>query len=100
MEPRKPQWNGKVGGVDGDWATVGSSDWDGLSLFLNQEANVVVRDRAFAATVRAHIARGMADGVIVHHDEFAHVGWVRRTGYGIAYFFYKLTMRIFAMGYA
>jgi cardiolipin synthase len=100
IEYRKTQLHAKVAVVDDDWATVGSSNCDGLSLFLNQEANVVVRDKAFAASVREHIVRGMADGVIVHREDFAHVGWVRRTGYGVAYFFYKLTMRIFAMGYA
>ena len=40
----------KVAVVDGDWATVGSSNIDPLSLLLNLEANVVVRDADFAAT--------------------------------------------------
>jgi len=39
----------KVAVVDGDWATVGSSNIDPLSLLLNLEANVIVRDEAFAA---------------------------------------------------
>ena len=34
----------KVALVDDDWATVGSSNIDPLSLLLNLEANVVVRD--------------------------------------------------------
>lgn len=99
IEYRKTQLHAKVAVVDDDWSTVGSSNCDGLSLFLNQEANVVVKDQAFAASVRAHIERGMADGVIVHRDDFAHVGWARRAGYEVAYFFYKLAMRIFAMDY-
>ena len=37
----------KVALVDDDWATVGSSNIDPLSLLLNLEANVVVRDPAF-----------------------------------------------------
>jgi cardiolipin synthase len=37
----------KVALVDHDWATVGSSNIDPLSLLLNLEANVVVRDVAF-----------------------------------------------------
>jgi cardiolipin synthase len=86
--------------VDDDWSTVGSSNCDGLSLFLNQEANIVVKDAGFAATMRAHILGGIADGVPVCAEEFEHVGWARRAGYEIAYFFYKLTMRIFAIGYA
>ncbi len=38
----------KVAVVDDDWATVGSSNIDPLSLLLNLEANVVVRDPDFA----------------------------------------------------
>jgi cardiolipin synthase len=41
--------HGKVAVVDDDWATVGSSNLDPLSLSLNLEANVIVRDRVFAA---------------------------------------------------
>jgi cardiolipin synthase len=37
----------KVALVDNDWATVGSSNIDPLSLLLNLEANVIVRDAAF-----------------------------------------------------
>jgi len=39
--------HGKVALVDDDWATVGSSNLDPLSLSLNLEANVIVRDRTF-----------------------------------------------------
>ncbi len=41
----------KVGLVDSEWATVGSSNIDPLSLLLNLEANVVVYDPEFAATL-------------------------------------------------
>jgi cardiolipin synthase len=100
IEYRKTQLHAKVAVVDDDWATVGSSNCDGLSLFLNQEANVVVRDAAFARVMRDHIERGIADGVVIHRTDFANVGWLRRIGYGAAYHLYRLTMRIFAMGYA
>jgi cardiolipin synthase len=39
--------HGKVAVMDGIWATVGSSNLDPLSLSLNLEANVVIRDRDF-----------------------------------------------------
>ena len=39
--------HGKVALVDGEWATVGSSNLDPLSLSLNLEANVIIRDRGF-----------------------------------------------------
>lgn len=98
VEYHKTQLHAKVAVIDDDWATVGSSNCDGLSLFLNQEANVVVKDAAFSATLRAYIEQGIADGVPVHEDDFAHIGRVRRLGYEIAYVLYKLAMRVFAMG--
>ena len=101
IEYRKTQLHAKVAVIDDDWSTVGSSNCDGLSLFLNQEANVVVKDKGFALTMREHILHGMADGgVEVCLAEFENVGWVRRASYEAAYILYKLTMRIFAMGYA
>lgn len=39
--------HGKVALVDEDWSTVGSSNLDPLSLSLNLEANVLIRDRTF-----------------------------------------------------
>ncbi|CRM03615.1 MULTISPECIES: cardiolipin synthase ClsB [Pseudomonas] len=39
--------HGKVALVDDEWSTVGSSNLDPLSLSLNLEANVLIRDRAF-----------------------------------------------------
>jgi cardiolipin synthase len=100
VEYRKTQLHAKIAVVDDDWATVGSSNCDGLSLFLNQEANIVVRNAAFARAVRAHIERGVADGEVVRMEEFEGMGWMRRVRYEMAYLLYKLTMRIFAIGYA
>lgn len=100
VEYQKTQLHAKVAVIDDDWATVGSSNCDGLSLFLNQEANVVVRDAQFAASMRAHIEAGIADGVVIAVDHFKHVGRIKRAGYGAAYFFYKLVMRVVAIGYA
>ena len=39
--------HGKVALVDDEWSTVGSSNLDPLSLALNLEANVLIRDRDF-----------------------------------------------------
>ena len=53
--------HGKVAVVDDDWATVGSSNLDPLSLALNLEANVILRDRAFAATLRQNLEHLLAN---------------------------------------
>jgi cardiolipin synthase len=45
----------KVAVIDGQWATIGSSNLDPLSLLLAREANVVVEDRPFAAQLRARL---------------------------------------------
>lgn len=100
VEYRKTQLHAKVAVVDDDWATVGSSNCDALSLFVNQEANVVVRDAGFAATLAGRIERGIADGVTVCMDDLRKLGWVRRYGHEMAYLLYKMTMRVFAIGYA
>ena len=56
---RRP-FHGKVAVVDGEWATVGSSNLDPLSLSLNLEANLVVRDPAFASALRERLSRLLA----------------------------------------
>lgn len=53
--------HGKVAVVDDQWATVGSSNLDPLSLTLNLEANVVIRDAEFNATLHERLARLMRE---------------------------------------
>lgn len=48
-------FHGKVALADEAWATVGSSNLDPLSLSLNLEANVVIRDRAFNQHLHARL---------------------------------------------
>lgn len=98
VEYRKTQLHAKVAVIDDDWATVGSSNVDGLSLFLNQEANVVIKDAAFAQTLRGHIEDAIADGVVIHYADFEHVGHIRRIGYEIAFVFYRAVMGLFSVG--
>jgi cardiolipin synthase A/B len=64
----------KVAVVDHDWATVGSSNIDPLSLLLNLEANVVVRDVDFARelTDRFEAALGASREVV---DPVDGGGW-------------------------
>ena len=62
----------KVAIVDGEWATVGSSNIDPLSLLVNLEANVIVRDRAFTA----HLAEEIETAIEVS----ARVGETGGTG--------------------
>lgn len=53
--------HGKVATSDNEWSTVGSSNLDPLSLSLNLEANVIVRDHGFNAQLRERL-----DHLIAH----------------------------------
>lgn len=53
--------HGKVATVDGVWATVGSSNLDPLSLALNLEANVMMRDRKFSTELLESLDRLIKD---------------------------------------
>lgn len=63
-EYRKSFMHSKVAVIDGQWATVGSSNIDPFSLLLAREANVMVLDKKFAQELRADILKTIADGAI------------------------------------
>ncbi|WP_428416020.1 cardiolipin synthase ClsB [Methylibium sp.] len=52
--------HGKVAVADDEWSTVGSSNLDPLSLSLNLEANVMIRDRAFNRQLSERLEHLMA----------------------------------------
>ena len=52
----------KVAVMDGQWATIGSSNLDPLSLLVAREANVVVDDARFAGELRTRLLQAMAQG--------------------------------------
>jgi cardiolipin synthase len=98
VEYRKTQLHGKVVVIDDEWATIGSSNFDGLSLFVNHEANIIVRDTDFAQALRKHIAQGVAEGVVISPSEVARLSWARRTGNQLAYFLYKSVLQLITAG--
>ncbi|MFO1287167.1 MAG: phospholipase D-like domain-containing protein [Rubrivivax sp.] len=72
----------KVAVVDEEWATVGSSNIDPLSLLLNLEANVVVRDAEFARSLAARFEAAFAASTEISAAP-ARAGWrrwLRRAG--------------------
>ncbi|GAC1406818.1 MAG: cardiolipin synthase ClsB [Burkholderiaceae bacterium] len=98
IEYRRTQLHAKVAVVDDVWATVGSSNCDGLSLFVNQEANAVIRDVSFSRELRQAIERGVADGAPVDPAAFNHLKWYHRYWFGAAYFLYQGVLRIITLG--
>jgi cardiolipin synthase len=98
FEYNKTQLHGKVAVVDDEWSTVGSSNYDGLSLFVNQEANVVINDDAFARSLRDQIKHGVADATEVVAAEFAHTPWYRRARHMMAFFLYRTVIHVITFG--
>ncbi len=69
--------HGKVALADDAWSTVGSSNLDPLSLSLNLEANVIIRDREFNAVLSERLEHLMANSckqIERHHLEESS-GW-------------------------
>ena len=56
-EYRRSFLHATVAVIDGHWATVGSSNIDPFSLLLSLEANLVVDDEAFGATISQSLKR-------------------------------------------
>jgi cardiolipin synthase len=74
--------------VDGQWATVGSSNIDPFSLLLAREANLVVQDAGFAGELRANLLAAIAKDVVRIGDGYdVSRNWmdrlVARISYGI-----------------
>jgi cardiolipin synthase len=98
VEYRRTQLHAKVAVIDDQWATIGSSNFDGLSLFVNHEANIIVRDQAFSQDLRAYIAQGVSEGLVVSADQVAKFSWSRRFGNRLAYLLYKLVLQAISAG--
>ena len=79
FEYEKSFMHAKVAVIDGEWATVGSSNIDPFSLLLAKEANLVVRDRDFAGQLRASIQAAMLDGAReTRSEDLMHLPWHSR----------------------
>lgn len=80
--------HGKVAVVDDEWATVGSSNLDPLSLSLNLEANVMIYDRDFNQALAERLDLLIAHGckrVNANDLKESHT-WRRIRGYFLFHF--------------
>lgn len=96
FEYRAAFLHAKVGVIDREWATVGSSNIDPFSLLLAREANVVVRDAGFAAPLRASLERACAaDAVEITMEALERSPFLTRllrwTAYGLVRLLLGLT---------
>ena len=76
----------KVGIVDDDWARVGSSNIEPLSLLLAREANLVVRDAGFARQLRERVEQAIEhESDPVHAERLLKNGWIGRVTNAMSY---------------
>ena len=100
-EYHKSFLHAKVAVIDGNWATVGSSNIDPFSLLLAREANVVIEDRGFASQLRESLESAMSSGArrLAPQDWRRQRIWTRTMtwlSYGLA----RLLTGLFAYGRA
>jgi len=89
----------KVAVVDDHWATVGSSNIDPFSLLLAREANVMVRDKGFAAKLRTSLQRAMEDGSQeLRPDDWRREPWLHRLTSWLAYGLVRLMIGLAGYG--
>jgi cardiolipin synthase len=98
IEYRKTELHAKVAVIDDDWATVGSSNIDGLSLFLNHEANLVIKDHNFTYDLTCHLEKAISEGVQIDVLAYQKKAWLHRVWYRFAYIIYKGIMRLATLG--
>lgn len=89
----------KVAVVDDCWATVGSSNIDPFSLLLAKEANVVVRDRKFAAELRDSLVMAMREGAQeLSAQHWEQLPWHSRLLRGVCYNLVRIAIGIAGYG--
>ncbi len=99
FEYEKSFLHAKVAVIDGEWATVGSSNIDPFSLLLAKEANLFVLDREFAEVLRDSLSQAIREGAReMLPSELARQPWPARWLRGLSYGLVRLLMGI--AGYA
>lgn len=97
VEYQKSQLHAKVAVIDDDWATIGSCNCDALSLCLNQEANLLIKDKKFSGQLAQAILQGVADGKRIDPADYQNISWPQKMWFGCAFFIYSLIIRLIAV---
>jgi cardiolipin synthase len=94
----KTMLHGKVAVIDADWATVGSSNLDALSLLLNHEANLVIVQDPEMRRLREAIMEAFAEARPIDSATYASRPWTVRLLNWSAYAGYRLVMKLLTIG--
>ncbi|WP_250532972.1 phospholipase D-like domain-containing protein [Caballeronia sp. AZ10_KS36] len=97
-EYEKTILHGKVAVVDADWATIGSSNLDALSLVLNNEANMVLVNHAEIAGLHDAILQAFDEGSRIDEKHYASRPVGERMLSWLAYNTYRMTMKLITIG--
>ncbi|WP_300321240.1 cardiolipin synthase ClsB [Accumulibacter sp.] len=99
FEYRRSFLHAKVAVIDSVWATVGSSNIDPFSLLLAREANIVVKDRLFAETLRQSLGQAMLDGAReLPVDSWRRLPWHSRLLRWLSYNLVRVLVGILGYG--
>lgn len=99
FEYRPAFLHAKVAVIDGYWATVGSSNIDPFSLLLAREANVVVRDAAFATELRASLQQALDTAAEeICRTDHQRRSWGERLAGSAAYWIVRLLVGVTRYG--
>jgi len=89
----------KVAVIDRHWATVGSSNIDPLSFLLAREANVVVRDAAFAGELQASLETAMQGAAReIRTEDHRRRSWLARLVTAAAYSLVRILVGVTRYG--
>ncbi len=88
-ELRGAMLHAKTAVIDDVWSTVGSSNMDYLSFLSNDEVNVVVVDREFAAQMETMFARDLTASDEIRWDEWRRRTLLSRLEEGIAHLLFR-----------
>ncbi|MFZ6798696.1 phospholipase D-like domain-containing protein [Undibacterium sp. Di24W] len=97
-EYHRTQMHAKVAVIDGQWSTVGSSNFDGLSLFLNHEANILINDSVLGSKLEQHLMKGFEEAVEITADTVAKQSFFRQMKNRFAYMLYRWVLQLATLG--
>ena len=76
--------------IDGEWATIGSMNFDNRSLALNDEATLMVRDRTFGSQMNELFMADLTHAEEITAERFHQRPWVARLAERAAGLFTRL----------
>lgn len=97
-EYEKTMLHGKVAVVDSNWATVGSSNLDALSLVLNNEANVVLIEHPEIGELREAMLTAFDEATPIDAARYAARPRIERLMNWLAYATYRAVMKLLTVG--